>query len=119
MTSSSTSSTTNSTPSSSQIKIVATARPEALSKGDAHPVVNQTPTSSTGNSTLEGGSEEGATSTGQAGASEFDPVQAMQWENGIGTLPGSNLKVGKFYIVFKPFISRLPWRYEKYVHFST
>lgn len=40
-------------------------------------------------------SESGAcTVKTEDGATEdFDPVKAMEWENGIGSLPGSSLKV--------------------------
>ena len=30
---------------------------------------------------------------GAAGDGDFDPAKAMEWENGIGKLPGSDLKV--------------------------
>ena len=35
----------------------------------------------------------GETSSARSGEGDYDPVKAMDWDNGIGSLPGSNLKV--------------------------
>jgi hypothetical protein len=50
--------------------------------------------SSGGNSTLpDKGQSHGESSNEQPGFDSFDPDKVMDWKDGIGTLPGSNMKV--------------------------
>ena len=35
---------------------------------------------------------------------EFDVFSVMDWKDGVGTLPGSDLKVGFFFIMYELYV---------------